>query len=775
MSDIELERRALELFDAMLDMDEAERGKWLAEQVAQDTLLHERVTRLLEADRTNLLRTGGAVDEANIPDPPERIGAYRLTGQIGAGGMGSVFAARRDRGDFEHEVAIKLIKPGMLSDKLTERFVRERQLLAQFTHPHIARLYDGGDTEDGQPYIVMEKVDGVPLGEWLEQDAPELDARLALFCQVCAAVAHAHRHLVIHRDLSPGNILVTANGEPKLIDFGIALPDGEERVGAEAGDGRPLRHLTMTPGYAAPERMRGEPATTLSDIYSAGRLLNLLVPKPRPRELQAIANKALAAAPEDRYQSISQLSDDVQRYRDRVPVEAYGSGTTYAARKWLVRNPALALAITFGVCSVGWSWSEALIARNEAEARYEQVRELAGTMLFDIYDEIARVPGSEVARERLASEALVYLDSLAADPDAPLEVRLEAARGYLRLSEVTGSFSSESLGRLAEGRDLAETGLNLLRDLHAEYPAEVEVRVALSAALSSLSREALYATGDSERAATLASEAIGLLDDLDLDAESTAYLAEAHNQLGEAQSWQNDFAGAIATYERAIDLLEGLPEDPRLGGPYAEVLAGSYEMQGRVYASTGVDFDRAAPLLSAAVEIHRRIHREEQTPTARGQLAVSLLYLLQVEILRENFAVGEDLASEGLDLMRQALTDSPDDVSARALFSAFALKSAWLHAHEGDRPGALRLVEEALSASESTLAAAGDVAGARMRHAVRLHEAATVQEQAGAHISSCANLRTAVAIFDAFAETQDIPGSNMQTDYLPMKAALEEC
>src|SRR3546814_698618 len=371
---------------------------------------------------------------------PERIGQYRIIDIIGRGGMGAVYKGERVGGDFHHIVAIKLIKPGLLSETLVERFQHERQALADLGHPNIARLFDGGQTAEGLPYIVMEYVDGDSLGDWLLKDKPSLDQRLDLLETVCDAVAFAHRNLIIHRDITPSNILMTRDGVAKLIDFGIARPVSALRQ--DRSDASPsLATLSLTPGYAAPERMTGGEPTTLVDIYSLGKILAFLVDGAEcVPELEAIIAKATQADPGKRYETAQMLSEDVAAWRAHRPVSAFGGGRRYLLSKFVRRNrwpvafaSTALLGLTVALIAVLVANARAEDARLRAEARFDDVRALAKILLFDAYDAIDAVPGTTDAKLLLANSGKTYLDKLAADDAAPIDVRLEVGEDRKRV------------------------------------------------------------------------------------------------------------------------------------------------------------------------------------------------------------------------------------------------------------------------------------------------------------------------------------------------------
>ncbi|WP_188946476.1 serine/threonine-protein kinase, partial [Polymorphobacter multimanifer] len=324
MADAALDARALPLLDAALALPPDARDAFITDASGDDPALAARLRRLLAASDDSRLRTGSAAATVADAPMPDRIGRYRITRLIGVGGMGAVYRGERDTGDFDHVVAIKLIRPGALSDVFIERFARERQTLARLSHPHIARLFDGGETPAGEPYIVMEFVDGIRLDEWLDS-GPTTGARTTLFLDVCSAVGFAHQNLIIHRDLTPANILVDRNDNARLIDFGIARPPLASPPDRVPG----VVARSLTPGFAAPERIAGDPATTLSDVYSLGVLLALMLPDTTGRgdaDLAAIIARARAVDPQARYASVDALSADVRAWQRGDVVAARNGG-----------------------------------------------------------------------------------------------------------------------------------------------------------------------------------------------------------------------------------------------------------------------------------------------------------------------------------------------------------------------------------------------------------------------------------------------------------------
>ncbi|OAB60864.1 hypothetical protein AY599_25580 [Leptolyngbya valderiana BDU 20041] len=455
------------LFHGAIERPSGERRAWLEAQVGTDGDLLDEVLRLLDsADApTSTLDSvvGRAAADLNLAalSPGQRLGHYRVVRRIGRGGMGEVYLAERDDQEYRHRVALKVIKGFAGSDAL-ERFRRERQILAELQHPHIARLLDGGTTVDGQPYLVMDHIEGLPLRRWIEEQKPGLRERLRLFIRVCEAIFHAHQHLIIHRDIKPGNVLVTDEGEPVLVDFGIAkiLDDTEavkaaEQAGRGESDPSPDQEQTLaqgyTPGYASPEQEAGGPVTTASDIYSLGRLLRTLVehdsassPAGLPDELSAVIERATRIEPSQRYATAAELRRELIRFLECRPVHAVDGGLAYRARKFVQRHrPAVLAAGVMGLMllPVLWVWTvdrqraEAAEARAFVEARHgEQVLEF----LLDTIAaaEPARTGGREVSVREIVDQGRARI---LADPgmDAELRARLSLALGevYLRLED----------------------------------------------------------------------------------------------------------------------------------------------------------------------------------------------------------------------------------------------------------------------------------------------------------------------------------------------------
>lgn len=427
-------------FAAALLQPESSREGFVRERWGHAPDVCDEVLRLLRAN----VRMGGFLQIGLMDFRGQRFGAYVAGEEIGRGGMSVVYAGHRVDGSFDKKVAIKVVLTSVGS-------APEAQILASSEHPNIARLYDAGTTELGFRYLVMEFVEGVPCTAY--QPGSSQREKLRLFAQVCHAVDAAHRALVVHRDLKPDNILITAEGTPKLLDFGISKmlePLSTQTSGPRA----------WTPDYASPEQIRGEAASTLNDVYSLGVILCEWVGGKLPRQLSgtapvellqqlatapgipldgdlgAIARKAIATEPGSRYESAGALARDVERYLAGEVVAAQPPTWGYRAGKFIRRHRYAVTLTTLALAALGLTAGFAVHQARNAQQQFNQVRSFSNSVMFELQDAVAPLDGSAKARQMIAEQSLRYLDALAADPNLAEDIALEAARGYLRIAEV---------------------------------------------------------------------------------------------------------------------------------------------------------------------------------------------------------------------------------------------------------------------------------------------------------------------------------------------------
>jgi serine/threonine-protein kinase len=516
-------QRIRAIFDAVIDLPPAERSAALDQLTAEDAALRREVEAVLirsegtaPALESPLVGIGGESAVTARALVGERIGPYTVVRLIGMGGMGAVFEATRADDQYQKRVAIKIVQRDIDSDLTLARFRRERQILASLEHPNIAALYDGGVMADGRPFLVMEYIDGAPITTWCTARSLPLRERVALFRQVCAAVHHAHKNLVIHRDLKPGNILVADDGTVKLLDFGIAkLLGTDESDGTESN--MPLTRggaRAFTPEYASPEQIRGEPLTTASDLYSLGVVLFELLtgrrphqpksraivdieravldtPAPRPSsvitdqvaesfggqsparirqrlhgELDSITLKALQPEPTRRYASAEAFGDDLHSYLDGLPVRAQRDWIGYRARKFVLRNRAATAASI--VALVGLLAGVVLAVGAARRARTEQVKaEQANVFLRQLLASVHPETGSRDARvsEVLDVAARRIDQEFAAQPDVRAELETVIGESY------------EGLGRYDDAERQLKASLALRQQSAAAQSASAVIGI----------------------------------------------------------------------------------------------------------------------------------------------------------------------------------------------------------------------------------------------------------------------------------------------------------
>lgn len=483
MLDASLEREALALLGDALDSEPVLEGealeRWLRARCAGRDALMERVRSLVDADRRMSAATvGTAVPGATLlpggvsvasAAPPPRVGPWRLEELIGSGGMGSVYRASRDDGLFEQQVAVKFVRTTVGRSRWLPLVDAERRLLARMTHPGIARILDAGSTEGGAPFLVMEFVDGVPLDAYVAAQHCDLATRVALLREVCAAVDHAHGHLVLHNDLKPANVLVTADGRPRLIDFGVARLQ-------EGGDSSLPQGFTRA--YASPQRLAGEPPAVTDDVYALGVMLRELLDAHPDRELPAAVAMATAADRAARYAGVAAFDDDLRRWQRSLPLRAMPPTLAYRARKLLERHPwrvaagtAAVVGLIGALATTTALYLRAEEARAQAQQRFNETRDMARFMLFELDDALEALPGSTPVREQMVARSQRYVDALAATARDDIGLQQELAVALRRLAEVQGVPGRANLGKRPQALASIERAATMLDTLQAQQRA----------------------------------------------------------------------------------------------------------------------------------------------------------------------------------------------------------------------------------------------------------------------------------------------------------------
>jgi tetratricopeptide (TPR) repeat protein/predicted Ser/Thr protein kinase len=490
---------ARELFRDLVDVPPEEWERVLAERQIPTEVWAE-VESLLRHDESlgqSLTRRVSVAVVATVrarTQPPRAwCGPYRLVELLGSGGMGAVYLGERNDGEIQHKVAIKLLRGDADRPALRDRFLRERQFLADLNHPAIARLLDAGHTEDERPYLVMEYVQGVAIDEYAT--ALDLRGRLKLFLQVCDGVSHAHRHLIIHRDLKPSNILVDSEGHPKLLDFGIA-----KLLDISADETRTVERL-LTPNYASPEQIRGDVQTTATDVFSLGAVLHKLLrghsprefsttapwsgqattgtqtqPNPKlPKDIESILQKALRQEPKERYASVDAFADDIRAFLESRPVKARSGDAWYRTRKLFQRYwlPIASAALVIACLSAGiWIVNR---ERRIATRRFDEVRQLS-SKLFDIDLVIRELPGATKARQAMVDTSLDYLRRLRSETHGDPDLMLDLGNAYMRVARVQGVPIGPNLGQMEN----AEQNLRIAEDfIRSVLQAQPDNRTAM--------------------------------------------------------------------------------------------------------------------------------------------------------------------------------------------------------------------------------------------------------------------------------------------------------
>ena len=593
--------------DRALDFaDVGERSAWLASLRDRDPELATDVEALLQQhqasrDERFLERpiVAGPMIELGAGAP---LGAYTLVAPIGGGGMGTVWLAERSDGRFERRVAIKLLNRLMVGDQ--ERFRREGRILARLAHRHIAQLLDAGISSAGQPYLVLEYVDGDPIDRYCDDRRLDVHARLRLFLEVCEALAHAHASLIVHRDLKPSNVLVTRDGHVKLLDFGIAklLESDSDTATSLTVDGA----AAMTPAYAAPEQITGQPISTATDVYALGVLMYELLTgrhpvgsrsqspadlvnaivhaePARPSEvvssarlrralrgdLDTIVGVALKKAPAERFASVMTLADDVRRHLRHEPIHATTDSIAYRGRKFLRRNRLAVAAICAVVASLSVGLYVANRQRGVAERRFALVRGLANT-LFDIDAAVRPLPGNVAARQLIVDTSLDYLRQLANDAQTDPDLALDVGTAYLRVARVQGVPISQNLGQLEQAEQTLRAAEPLMDFVVTARPGD---RIPLLRQ-AQIAHDRMILAGlrrPDDEALPLARESATWLEKYlgtgDIAAGEERQVLLTLNNVGNRFRIEGEFDEALRLTRRGLDLAASMPDlQSQLGG-----------------------------------------------------------------------------------------------------------------------------------------------------------------------------------------------------------------
>ena len=699
------------LFQDLVELAPDERARALAQLEVQPEIRAEVESLLAYDSQTGQLTQAVSTVAATAlaPDAADSYGPYRLLRLLGEGGMGAVYLAERTDGEIQQHVAIKLLRAGAAGPWRT-RFLHERQVLASLHHSSIVHVLDAGHTIAGRPYLVMEYVDGVPIDRFSED--LDLRARLRLFLKVCDAVAYAHSRLIIHRDLKPSNILVTAAGEPKLLDFGIAklLDPAQEMT-------QTIERL-LTPEYASPEQLLGGAQTTATDVYSLGAVLHKLLKgaSPRaattatqdlPRDLDFILSKALRQEPEERYPSVEAFAGDIRAFLEWRPVRARSGNAAYRTRKFLRRYRLVVAAAALVIASLASGLYIANRQRRIAQQRFQEVRQLAHTFVFDLHDEVMKLEGSTKALEMMVRTGLQYLDSLAASAGDDLELQKEIAEGYSRIADVQGDRNVPNLGRLGDSMASYRKADEIYQRIAAKNPAYLP-----ALALNNVRFAGFLRLNDPARARELTESAIGIFErararqHLDTNAErayTTAFctLGDMDDVLGHVQQ-------AAKEYSRCRDLARAQLQANRTK-PWLQVVMISSERIGLSSRDLGRFIEALGAIDDAESVLAELLRAEPRNPRLHRERAV--LYQARSSIYNSDTGPNIGDAAHALESARGYLATAeemvradPENTGAK-VSQALATQRVSYSLREFDPNAAIRVARESVHLWDELLAA----------------------------------------------------------------------
>ncbi len=724
-----------ELVEHAFELEGGERAAFVERACGDDAELRAEVEALLgEQERAaELMKAPAAEFGATLLPQDEEVGElrsgemlgdYRIVSLLGEGGMGEVYLA--DDTHFGRQVAIKLIKQGFGTREFVRHFRQEERILAALNHSNIARLYGGAVTPKGLPYFVMEYVEGIPLETYAVQHSLNIRERLALFRKVCAAVSYAHQNLVIHRDLKPANIRVTAEGEPKLLDFGIArLLDPET---AQTDNQTMSTVRAMTPNYASPEQLRGERMTTASDVYSLGVVLYELLAGQKPgirkdgeadcknlaTDLDNVVFKSLRAEPERRYSSVGQFSEDIRRYLDGLPVTARKDTVGYRTSKFVRRHKvglaataAVALFLIGATIVATWEAHRANEQRILAERRFGQVRRLADSLMFEIHDSVKDLAGSTPTRRLIVSRALEYLDSLAHDAGGNVALQRELATAYEKIGDIQGNPYSANIG----DTDGALTS----------YRKALQIRESL--------RPAAVTT------------------------DSQMELGRSHRALGDIMEQKGDIEQMVREYRRSLLIFAQLSETEPKNPAVQDELARAYEtLADGLGRTANADAERLTTYKQSLTIREKLVRQDSSNLKLRRGFALILMKVGDISDPHQPDAIS--FLRKGVAILESLAAADPDNGRARREVGWGYFKLGGMLMAAEDYAGAVDSLEKSLAIREKSAAAdpqnaqaSFDLAGTHIDLADAL-SATGDAEQAVAHARSSIAIMTGLFATD---------------------------
>ncbi|HYW44416.1 MAG TPA: protein kinase [Bryobacteraceae bacterium] len=675
-------RQVKSLFDKALEKAPAERTVFLDGSCGEDHDLRRDVESLIGA----YAEAGNRYEAPAMGADPmigRQIGPYRILRQLSAGGMGAIYLASRADDQFRRLVAVKAIRPELLDDHTRRRFENERHTLAALEHPNIVKLLDGGTTEDGVPYLVMDYVEGQPLDRFCADRGLTIAERLGLFRTLCAAVHYAHQNLVVHRDLKPANVLVTPQGVPKLLDFGIAKLLRPAYAAATVGYTQSIAQ-PMTPKYASPEQILGQPITTASDIYSLGLLLYVILTGVHPFEretqsaieleraisegkakrpseaalreaarelrgdLDTIVLAAMRKEPQRRYASAEHLAEDVRRYLEGQPVLARGDTVVYRARKFVGRHRAAVAASAVAAVLMAFLAVRDDIDRRRAERRFEDLHDFANFVILDL--DKAMQHGTTDARKLVVAKALPYL---AEEARGDARLQHDAVAGYLAIAGIQGDPFLANLGEADAGRNSVMKALAVAEALGRRDPRDPKTRSDLLECHERLA-DILEQGADHAGAIEHYRKA---LDFADADPVGALII---WSKLPNVQDDAGDPAAALESSRQceraALEWLNRHPDDQAAG----RLLAFARERIAWFAVLAGESTAGAEePKFREAIDVYEKSLRARQSPTRRHNVANAHLAL--AEILKRENKIAEALENcrTSLSIWKSLLAADP--------------------------------------------------------------------------------------------------------------------